>query len=102
MDTISATGGGAPPESPLTPTPEPTVSLNPIGRAVRVLVTIATLALAASYVAAQVDFLRRHEPGIAPMRYWFPQFRSIWGPGLALALVCAAAALVVHRWRRRK
>jgi hypothetical protein len=69
---------------------------------VRVLATVAVLALAGTYVAAQVDFLRRHEPGIQPVRYWLPQLRTIWGPGLGLALVCAAAAFVLHRWWRRR
>jgi hypothetical protein len=71
-------------------------------RVVRVLATVAVLALVGSFVAAQVDFLRRHEPGILPARYWYPQLRNIWAPGLTLALVCAAAAFALHRWWRRK
>jgi hypothetical protein len=78
--------------------PEPATS----GRAVRVLATIAVLALVGSYVAAQVDFLRRHQPGIAPLRYWLPQARNIWAPGLGLALVSAIVAFALHRWGRRK
>jgi hypothetical protein len=72
------------------------------GAAVRVLATLSLLALVATYVAAQVDFLRRHKPGIPPLKYWLPQARLIWAPGLALALVCAAAAFALHRWGRRK
>jgi hypothetical protein len=68
---------------------------------VRLFATLAVVALVATYVAAQVDFLRRHKPGIAPLRYWLPQARLIWGPGLALALVCALTAFALHRWRRR-
>jgi hypothetical protein len=74
----------------------------PVGRAVRVFATLAALALVGSYVAAQIDFIRRHQPGIAPLRYWLPQARTIWAPGLAMALICAGAALALHRWRRGK
>jgi hypothetical protein len=81
--------------------PEPQEGRSP-GRAVRVLATLALLALVGSYVAAQVDFLRRHHPGIPPMRYWFPQLRTIWGPGLAAAVICAAGAVILHRWNRRR
>jgi hypothetical protein len=70
--------------------------------AVRVFATLSLLAVVATYVAAQVDFLRRHEPGITPIKYWLPQVRLIWAPGLALALVCALAAFALHRWKRRQ
>ena len=69
--------------------------------AVRLFATLAVLALVATYVAAQVDFLRRHRPEIAPVKYWLPQARLIWAPGLGLALVCALTAFALHRWRRR-
>ncbi len=71
------------------------------GRAVRLFATLAVVALVATYVAAQVDFLRRHRPGIAPFKYWLPQARLIWAPGLGLALVCALTAFALHRWKRR-
>jgi hypothetical protein len=72
------------------------------GAAVRIFATLSLLILVGTYVAAQVDFLRRHRPGIQPLKYWLPQARMIWVPGLALALLCAAAAFALHRWRRRK
>jgi hypothetical protein len=87
-----AAGDPLPPEGPL----------DTAARAVRVLVTIALLAVVATYVAAQVDFLRRHHPGIMPARYWLPQLRTIWAPGLGLALISAAAAFAVHLWSRRR
>ncbi len=86
------------PPGPLEPEPETGTAV----LAVRVLATLAVLALVGSYVAAQVDFLRRHQPGITPLRYWIPQLRTIWGPGLAVALACGAVAFALHRWWRRK
>jgi hypothetical protein len=72
------------------------------GGAVRVFATLAVLAVAGTYLAAQVDFWRRHEPGIVPLRYWFPQLTHIWGPGLGAALLFALLAFVLHRRRRAK
>ena len=71
------------------------------GTAVRLFATLAVLAMVATYVAAQVDFLRRHRPEISPLKYWLPQARLIWAPGLGLALVFAVTAFALHRWRRR-
>jgi hypothetical protein len=89
-------------EQPAVDRTAPLDRLAPVTRAVRVLATAAVLALTGTYVAAQVDFLRRHDPSIPPARYWLPQLRTIWAPGLALALVCAAAAFVLHRWWARR
>jgi hypothetical protein len=100
MDSRFGTDGERASDDPSGGPPGPQAGLLP-GRAVRVLATLAVLALVGSYVAAQVDFLRRHQPGIPPVRYWLPQLRTIWGPGLAAAAVCAAAALILHRWGRR-
>ncbi len=65
--------------------------------AARVFAALAFLAVAGTYVAAQVDFLRRHEPGIAPRRYWVPQVTQIWAPGLGVSALLAAVAFALHR-----
>jgi hypothetical protein len=75
----------------------------PVDRRVRVLAGLAVLTVAGTYLAAQVDFLRRHTvgfPPIDPRRYWLPQVTHIWAPGLGAALVLAAAAFVLHRRNR--
>jgi hypothetical protein len=101
MESRLGTGSESASADPSGSPPEGRDGLLP-GRAVRVLATLALLALVGSYVAAQVDFLRRHQPGIPPLRYWLPQIRTIWAPGLALAVVCAVAALILHRLKRRR
>jgi hypothetical protein len=55
------------------------------------------LAVAATFLLAQIDFARRHVIGIPAERYWSPQLRQIWLPGLGLAAVLGALALVLHR-----
>jgi hypothetical protein len=70
-------------------------------RAPRAFAALALLAVAATFLLAQIDFARRHRIAIAPERYWLPQLRQIWLPGLGLALVLAAIALVLHRRGRR-
>jgi LPXTG-motif cell wall-anchored protein len=70
---------------------------------VRVLAALAVLTVAGTYLAAQVDFLRRHTlgfPPIEPKKYWWPQFTHIWLPGLGAALLLAGAAFVLHRRNR--
>jgi hypothetical protein len=72
----------------------------PTSTAARLFASLAVLALAGTWVAAQVDFIRRHtlgSPPIHPMRYWLPQLTQIWLPGLGAALVCAALAFALHR-----
>jgi hypothetical protein len=69
-------------------------------RAVRWLAALAVLTTAGTYLAAQLDFVRRHRPGIAPERYLGPQLTQIWLPGLGLTLLFVIAALVVHRRSR--
>jgi hypothetical protein len=71
-----------------------------MSRTVRVLAALATLALSATYLATQIDFVRRHHPGIAPAQYWIPQVSHIWLPGLAATLVFALAAFALHRRAR--
>jgi hypothetical protein len=66
-------------------------------RSVRILGALATLCLPATYLAAQIDFVRRYSIGIAPQRYWLPQFTHIWAPGLAATIILALAAFALHR-----
>ena len=71
--------------------------------AVRVLASMAVLAVAGTYLAAQIDFVRRHTLGFPPLdvrRYWLLQIKFIWVRGLGAALVLAAAAFLLHRGRR--
>jgi hypothetical protein len=63
--------------------------------------SLACLAFACTFLAAQIDFVRRHRFGIAPEKYWLPQLSRIWLPGLGAALVLAAIAFVLHRRVRR-
>jgi phage tail protein X len=69
-------------------------------RRVRFLAALATLSLPATFLAAQIDFVRRHNPGIAPQKYWLPQATRIWLPGLAATLIFALAAFALHRRAR--
>jgi hypothetical protein len=83
--------------------PAPRITERPIDRGVRLLAALAVLTLAGTYLAAQVDFLRRHTlgfPPIEPKRYWLPQVTHIWLPGLGAALVLGLAAFVLHRRNR--
>jgi hypothetical protein len=57
--------------------------------------------VASTFLLAQIDFARRHRIGLAPERYWLPQLRQIWLPGLGVALVLGGIALVLHRRGRR-
>ncbi|HEY5283885.1 MAG TPA: hypothetical protein VIM14_13925 [Polyangia bacterium] len=74
---------------------------SPQQRTPRVLASAALLAVALTFLAAQVDFVRRNRIGIDPERYWRPQLLQIWLPGLGLALVLLALAFVLHRRGRR-
>ena len=69
----------------------------PSSRAPRVLASAALLAVAVTFVLAQIDFARRHRIGISPERYWWPQLLQIWLPGLGLAAVLGGIAFVLHR-----
>ena len=74
---------------------------SPLKRSPRVLASVAVLAVAFTFLAAQVDFVRRNRIGITPERYWRPQLLQIWLPGLGLALVLLVLAFVLHRRGRR-
>ena len=65
---------------PASPLPPPAARTR-VEQAVRVFASLALLALVGTYVAAQVDFVRRHHPGVAPARYWLPQLSQIWAAG---------------------
>lgn len=67
----------------------------------RILMCLAVLAFVGTYVATQVDFLRRHRPGISPAAYLQPQALQILAPGLGLAAAFGIAAVIVTRFRRR-
>jgi nitric oxide reductase large subunit len=75
----------------------------PVDARVRVLAALSVLTVAGTYLAAQIDFLRRHTlgfPPVEPKKYWWPQVTHIWMPGLGAALVLAVAAFLLHRRRR--
>ena len=74
---------------------------SPLKRSPRVLASVAVLAVALTFLAAQVDFVRRNRIGITPERYWRPQLLQIWLPGLGLALALLVLAFVLHRRGRR-
>jgi hypothetical protein len=68
-----------------------------------VLASMAVLAVAGTYLAAQIDFVRRHTLGFPPLdvrRYWVLQLQFIWVRGLGGALLLALAAFVLHRRRQ--
>jgi hypothetical protein len=71
--------------------------------AVRILTALAILAAVGSYLAAQIDFVRRHSLGFPeqdPLRYWIPQITHIWAPLLGVALLFGFTAFLLHRTRR--
>jgi hypothetical protein len=76
--------------------------------AVQLLAAMAVLAVAGTYLAAQIDFVRRHTLGFPPLdvrRYWLLQIKFIWVRGLGAALLLAAIAFLIHRLteaRRRR
>jgi hypothetical protein len=86
---------------PASPSPPPAARTR-VEQAVRVFASLALLALIGTYVAAQVDFVRRHHPGVPPARYWLPQLSQIWMPGLAGTAVLVLVAFVLERYARRK
>jgi hypothetical protein len=70
---------------------------------VRVFSALSVLALAGTFLAAQIDFVRRHTLGFPPLdvrRYWLLQIKFIWVRGLGAALVLALVAFLLHRGRQ--
>jgi hypothetical protein len=70
---------------------------------VRALSAMAVLAFAGTFLAAQIDFVRRHTMGIPPLdlrKYYLPQLTHIWMPGLAGTLLLGLLAVVVHKVTR--
>ena len=80
---------------------QPIVRFSRPKRVPSALASLAILAVAFTFFAAQIDFARRNRIGISPERYWGPQLTRIWLPGLGLALVLGLAACVRHRRGRR-
>jgi hypothetical protein len=77
------------------------VNASPQQRSPRLLAALAVLAVAFTFLAAQIDFVRRNRIGITPERYWRPQLLRIWLPGIGLALLLLVLAFVLHRRGRR-
>jgi hypothetical protein len=73
------------------------VNSSPQQRSPRVLAALALLAVAFTFLIAQIDFVRRNRIGITPERYWGPQLLQIWLPGIGLALLLLVLAFVLHR-----
>jgi hypothetical protein len=94
---------GAPAPSNSVATAGPSVATDSPARAiaVKIFATIGLGAFVATYVAVEVDLLRRHFPGIEPVKYWLPQLEQVTLPGLAATLFAAAVAFALHRWKRR-
>lgn len=68
---------------------------------VRLFATLAVAAAVTTYVAVEVDLVRRHFPGVDPIKYWLPQVQQITLPGLGATCLFALLALGLHRLRRR-
>lgn len=65
--------------------------------AARLLASLAVVVFAATFVAAQMDFVRRHRPGIAPQVYLQPQALQVLAPGFGLGAALAFSAWLVAR-----
>jgi hypothetical protein len=89
--TVEVSPAAAPPER------------RPVSPAVKLLSAMAVLAVVGTYLAAQIDFVRRNTlgfPAIDVRRYYLLQIKFIWVRGLGAALVLAAAAFLLHRGRQ--
>ena len=67
----------------------------------RVFWAAAVLALAGTFLFSQIDYFRRHHPGMDPAKYWSPHLLHIWLPGALATLICLIAAFVLERRARR-
>ncbi len=67
----------------------------------RVFAALSVMIAVGTFVAAQIDYIRRHYPGIPPMKYWLPQTFYIWGPGLGAAVGLGMVAFALERQRHR-
>jgi hypothetical protein len=67
----------------------------------RLFATLAVGAVVVTFVAVEVDQVRRHFPGIDPTKYWLPQLQQVTLPGLGAGLLCALIALAFHKLGRR-
>jgi hypothetical protein len=70
-------------------------------RVPRILASLAVVVASVTFLAAQVDFVRRNHIGIAPDKYWLPQLWQIWIPGLGSALMFGLLSFLLHRRGRR-
>jgi hypothetical protein len=66
-------------------------------RGPRIFASLAVLSLAATFLAAQIDFARRNHIGISAERYWWPQLLQIWLPGIGITVVLAVVSFILHR-----
>jgi hypothetical protein len=74
----------------------PSPAARPPARLARALAGCTVLAIAGTFLAAQIDYFRRYRPVMPPSKYWAPQIAQIWLPGLGAALVFAVAAFLLH------
>ena len=86
---------------PLSVTSSRVAAKTAVSAAPRLCFALALVAVVGTYVAAQVDFWRRHKPGIAPEIYLGPQFLQVWLPGILLTAILVLAGFVLHRRQDR-
>jgi hypothetical protein len=67
----------------------------------RIFATLAVGAVVGTFVAVQIDQVRRHFPGVDPAKYWLPQLQQVTLPGLGAGLLCGLIAFAFHRLGRR-
>jgi len=80
--------------------PLPNSSPRSTPRLSRVFWALTTLTFAGTFVFSQIDYLRRHQPGLDPTKYWMPQLIHIWIPGTLAATICLILAFVLERRAR--
>jgi len=75
------------------------VNTSPMTLSARIFAGLTLLTLAATFLAARIDFAHRHHIGVSAVHYWWPQLMQIWLPGLGTAATCAVIAFALHRAR---